>query len=215
MRPRKIATGVAACRQVTSYGHHFRSPFGSLLLNCGIAVRWDIIQINMSTLETRRLHLRLFTPEDLENLHKLLRDPDVVKYTGTGKPVSLEETKTALNSILKHWERHGFGRWAVIDKATNQFIGYGGLRILVDTPEVVYHLAKSFWGQGLATEMARESLRYGFEDNNFERIVAIAKPDNAASIHVMEKIGMSYEKRATYYTYDVVQYCISRESYRP
>jgi RimJ/RimL family protein N-acetyltransferase len=56
----------------------------------------------MLTLETSRLHLRLFTPEDLENLHTLLSDPDVVKFTGTGKPVSLEETKTALDSILKH-----------------------------------------------------------------------------------------------------------------
>jgi ribosomal-protein-alanine N-acetyltransferase len=85
--------------------------------------------------------------------------------------------------------------------------------MLIDTPEVVYHLAKSYWGQGLATEIARASLRYGFEENKFERIVAIAKPDNTASIHVMEKIGMSYERRASYYTYDVVQYSISRESY--
>lgn len=169
----------------------------------------------MPIVETRRLQLRRLTPADLGELYALLSDPDVVRYIGTGKPSSLAETETALISFGKHWERHGFGRWAVIEKNTQKLIGYGGLRMLIDTPEIVYHFAKPYWGLGLATEMARGSLRYGFEEHRFERVVAIAMPENTASMHVMEKIGMVYEGRANYYGFDVVQYSISRENYRP
>src|ERR1700750_3411989 len=102
----------------------------------------------MAEIETQRLFLRMFSPDDLENLYRLFRDPDVMKYVGGGELLSRPETETALNSVIKHWERHGFGRWAIIDKATQSFIGYGGLRMLIDTPEVVYHLAKSHWGLG-------------------------------------------------------------------
>ena len=57
-------------------------------------------------------------------------------------------------------------------------------------------------------------MRYGFETHRFARIVAIAKPENAASIHVMEKLGMRHEKDANYYGIDVTQYAISRDEFR-
>ncbi len=168
----------------------------------------------MPTVETERLLLKTFTPAHLDDLYRLLSDPDVVKYVGNGKPCSRAETETALASFGKHWKRHGFGRWAIIGKDTQKLIGYGGLRMLFETPEIVYHLAKEYWRRGLATEMARAVLRYGFEEHDFERIVAIAMPENKASIRVMEKIGMSYEGTANYYNIDVVQYAISRPQYR-
>ena len=83
------------------------------------------------------------------------------------------------------------------------------------TPEVVYHLAKAQWGKGLATELGRAALRFGFEDRGFDRIVAIAKPPNSASIHVMEKLGMQFEMTTTYYDIDVVQYGLSRDQFKP
>src|ERR1700730_6327707 len=169
----------------------------------------------MSIIETERLLLRMFRSEDLDDLTGLLRDPDVVKYVGDGKPVDREEAEKALKSIIKHWETHGFGRWLVVDKKTQDFIGFGGLRSLFGTPEVVYHLAKAYWGMGLATELARASVRFGFEEHQFERIVAIAKPDNGASIHVMEKIGMLYEMHTSYYDMDVIQYAITRADFQP
>jgi RimJ/RimL family protein N-acetyltransferase len=168
----------------------------------------------MSMIETERLLLRMFRPGDLDDLAGLFRDPDVVKYVGDGKPVDREEADKALKGIIKHWETHGFGRWMAVDKTTQDFIGFGGLRSLFGTPEVVYHLAKAHWGKGLATELARASLRFGFEEHRFDRIVAIAKPQNAASIHVMEKLGMRYEMNTSYYNIDVVQYAINREAFR-
>ncbi|HEY8203772.1 MAG TPA: GNAT family N-acetyltransferase [Pyrinomonadaceae bacterium] len=168
----------------------------------------------MPTIETERLRLRMFRPDDLDDLAAMFADPEVVKYVGEGKPASREEAAKALDSIIANWSKNGFGRWAAIDKATDAFIGFGGLRSLFGTPEVVYHLAKENWGKGFATELGRAALRFGFEDRGFDRIVAITKPLNAASIHVLEKLGMKYEKHAHYYDLDVVQYEIGRNEFK-
>jgi RimJ/RimL family protein N-acetyltransferase len=169
----------------------------------------------MHSIETPRLLLRMFRPDDLDDLAALFADPDVMRYVGDGRPATREEAEAALQSILGHWQRRGYGRWVVVDKETDEFIGFGGLRSLFGTVELVYHLAKAHWGKGFATELARASLRYGFEEHRCDRIVAVAKPPNAASIHVMEKIGMHYEKHTNYYNIDVVQYSISSDEFRP
>jgi RimJ/RimL family protein N-acetyltransferase len=167
------------------------------------------------SIETARLRLRMFRPDDLDGLAALFADPQVMRYVADGKPADREETHRALDSIIQHWRRHGFGRWAVEDKATREFVGFGGLRNLFGMPEVVYHFAPAHWGKGFATEMGQASLRYGFETHRFDRIVAIAKPENTASIRVMEKLGMRFEERTSYYNLDVVQYAITREEFKP
>lgn len=169
----------------------------------------------MPQIETERLILRMFRPDDLDELAALFSDPDVVRHVGDGKPVSREVSERALQSIVKHWQTHGYGRWAVVDKHSRKFIGFGGLRSLFGTPEVVYHLAKKHWGKGLATELARAALRFGFEDRGFYRIVAITKPANKASIHVLEKLGLQFEMNTIYYDIEVVQYQLTREQFSP
>jgi RimJ/RimL family protein N-acetyltransferase len=168
----------------------------------------------MPRIETERLLLRMIRPDDLDDLAALFADPDVVRYVGDGKPADRDEAAVALQSILKHWQTHGFGRWAAADKHTGKFVGFGGLRSLFGTPEVVYHLTRENWGKGYATELGNAALRFGF-DREFERIVGIAKPQNTASIRVMEKLGMRFEKNATYYNLDVVQFGISRDEFAP
>src|SRR5262245_35427497 len=168
----------------------------------------------MPSVETARLNLRLFQPEDLDDLATLLADAEVMRYVGNGLPASRTESEKALYSIIRHWQEHGFGRWAVINKETQRFIGFGGLRSLLGTPEIVYHLARTSWGSGLATELGQASLRFGFAEHPFDRIVAIAKPENKASVRVMEKLGMQFEKHARYYNLDVVQYQIARDDFR-
>ena len=164
-------------------------------------------------IETDRLRLRMFQHEDLNDLTALLADADVMRYVEDGQPKDRGVAEKALNSIIAHWQRHGFGRWVVEEKPSGAFVGFGGLRSLLGTPEVVYHLAKTQWGKGFATELGRAILGYGFDVHRFARIVAIAKPDNAASIHVMEKIGMHFEMRTSYYDMDVVQYAITPEEF--
>src|SRR4029078_7374717 len=113
---------------------------------------------NSFVIETERLRLRMLRDSDLDDLAALFADPDVMRYVGTGKPADRTEAQTALTSIVVHWNRHGFGPWAIEDKTTKEFVGYGGLRSLFGTPEVVYHFVRRHWGKGLATSIARACL---------------------------------------------------------
>ena len=167
----------------------------------------------MKEIETDRLLLRQFTMGDLDELSPIFGDPEVVRYLGSGKPAKREETEHALHTIIRHWERNGFGRWAVIFKRTRELIGYGGLRCFHGTPELVYLLAQRYWGIGLATEIAMTSLKYGFDEQHFERIIALASLANTASQRVLEKVGMSFEKTDHIYDMDIACYSISSAAY--
>jgi len=168
----------------------------------------------MPIVETAHLELRHFSLDDLDQFASLLADPDVVRHVGNGLPIPRDEAEIALQSIIRHWTEHGFGRWLAIERESQAFAGFGGLRSLMGTPEVVYHFWKSFWGKGFATELARASFKFGFEEHNFERIIAVAKPENTASIRVMEKAGMCFDARTSYYDIEVIQYQILREQFQ-
>jgi RimJ/RimL family protein N-acetyltransferase len=167
----------------------------------------------MPEIETSRLRLRMFTPDDLDALSTIAGDPEVMKYLGTSGPRSREKTKTTIDAILRHWNEHGFGIWALEHKADQRLIGWCGLQMLEKTPEieVAYLLATAYWNQGLATEAARASIEYGFRELKLTRLVAIARPENVGSYRVMEKVGMKYERDAHYYNVDVVYYAIENK----
>jgi RimJ/RimL family protein N-acetyltransferase len=168
-------------------------------------------------IETERLLLRPFSPDDLDAFVSLNADPDVMRYIGDGKPQTKEQTRTRFNAVLDHWKQHGFGLCTVIEKTSGDFVGFCGLKFLdtSDEIEVGYRLAKRFWRRGLATEAARASLEYGFETLGLKRIVAVVQPENAASCRVIEKIGLRYEKDARFYDTDVKYFAITREEYLP
>jgi ribosomal-protein-alanine N-acetyltransferase len=121
-----------------------------------------------------------------------------------------------LNKYLAHWEQHGFGRWALIERQSKKLIGWCGLLYLDNTEEVEigYGLAKVYWGKGLASEAAADTMKYGFEQLALARIVAITYPENLASQRVLEKLGMKYVMQARFYNTDVRYYAISRDEYR-
>ncbi|HEV3259749.1 MAG TPA: GNAT family N-acetyltransferase [Gemmataceae bacterium] len=168
----------------------------------------------MTCLETRRLILRPFRAGDLDDLCPIFGDADVMRYVGKGARTR-EETQEVLLRMIGHWQRHGFGMWALVDKEQARLLGRCGLCFLDNTPEVElgYTLAKSAWGKGLATEAAHASLKHGFGQLRLDRIVAIARPENQASRRVMEKVGMHFEKDAHFYQADVVYYAVSRQAY--
>jgi RimJ/RimL family protein N-acetyltransferase len=169
----------------------------------------------MPEIETSRLRLRMFTPDDLDDLERLFSDPAVMQYLGVeaGKTMSREETEETLRGIIKVWHERGFGRWAVIHKDSNHFIGLCGFKLLEDEPELIYVLEKEYWGQGLATEAARAALRYGFEEAKLERIVAVTRHENVASQRVLKTIGMKWEGEGSFYGVEGVCYAISREEF--
>jgi RimJ/RimL family protein N-acetyltransferase len=168
-------------------------------------------------IETHRLRLRMFTIEDAEAFHQLWHDPEVMKYIDPSSNPTLEEARAAMSRHLARWREQGFGLWVVVLKEDAQVIGYCGFMRLEETPEVelLYGIAKAYWNTGLTTEASRACLRYIFENTKLDRIVAVARPQNAGSYRVMEKVGMKYEKNAHHYGNDMVYYSISRADYQP
>src|SRR5918997_739052 len=165
----------------------------------------------MHEIETARLRFRQFTHADLAELARVVADPDVMKYLGSVPgPLSASQAEALLRGVMTHWERHGFGRWAVVEKAGGRLIGCAGLRSHSATAELVYLLDKSFWGAGVGTEVAEACLRYGFARHDFNSIVAFARPENAASRRVLEKAGLRCEGEAVAYGVKVVRYGITR-----
>jgi RimJ/RimL family protein N-acetyltransferase len=172
----------------------------------------------MTQLETARLILRDFKPEDLNDYHQqIYRDPDVTRFLPGGKPRPIDDTKAILDFSIEHGEKHGFTLLAVLDKADQQFMGHCGLVYLHGSPDVelAYAFGKAFWGKGIASEAARACLRYGFESAGLDHILALAETDNLASQRVMQKIGMQHQGTTDrYYNHLLVLYLLRRADWQ-
>jgi RimJ/RimL family protein N-acetyltransferase len=139
---------------------------------------------------TQRLALRPPTLDDLPAWHAIYLDAEEVWY---GAPrSSLDENRTRLERQIAHFEEHGFGMCAVALAASGETIGTAGLQHLEGGPEVEvgYRFLKEHWGHGYATESARASIAFGFDEVGLERIVAVALESNVASRRVLEKCGL-------------------------
>jgi len=167
---------------------------------------------------TERLILRAFRKDDVEPLVHILAEEGVLRYFPNTTPPPLERVQRLVSGQIDHWGEHGYGWWAVELRARDEpLIGWAGLTYLPETDEteVAYLLGKPFWGRGLATEAARASLRYGFEDLGIETIVGIVHPDNLASQRVLAKAGLTYVERAHYFGMDVLRYAAERSAWVP
>ena len=173
----------------------------------------------MPEIETERLLLRRFRPQDAGLMYeRVWTDPVVMRFVQpTGWPYTREESGAFLSRVNRFFDEHGFGQWAVEHRAEGRLLGYCGLKFLHKSEEVelLYGLDKEFWGRGLATEAARAALRFGFEEAHLAQIVAVALPDNAGSLRVLEKAGMRYEGPARHYDFDVARYTLRREEFKP
>jgi ribosomal-protein-alanine N-acetyltransferase len=156
----------------------------------------------------------MFTPDDLDDLARIFEKPGVMKYLGLDcQPLQREETEIALTSIIKNWELNNFGRWAVISKESGDLIGCAGFRSYEGLAELFYLLDEPYWGKGLATEIAHACLQFGFNERHFNKIVAFIRPENFASLKVLEKIGMRFVQEITIFGVFAVQYEIHGEDY--
>jgi ribosomal-protein-alanine N-acetyltransferase len=169
--------------------------------------------MELPEIETERLLLRQFTPADLEiYAERIFADPDVTQFLPKRDISPQERAGRVLKKFGEHWQQHGFGDWAVTDKADGQLMGHCGLNYVPEAGEVEveYALAKAYWGRGIASEAARASVCYGFETLSLPRIIALADPQNIASRRVMEKIGLTYQKEAFFFGMRLVYYQIER-----
>jgi RimJ/RimL family protein N-acetyltransferase len=167
----------------------------------------------MVILETKRLLLRQFHLLDGEAMERIFSDPEVMQY---GPGVQTQEwVHDWLRGCLENYQKLGFGPWAAVEKVSRQVVGYSGLFHFPDIAgqpevEIGYRLARPFWNQGFATEAVTAIRDYAFNILCLHRLIALIDPQNAASIRVVEKAGMRYEREVMLegYTYPYHLYSI-------
>jgi len=147
----------------------------------------------VTILRTPRLLLRPPTLDDVPAYAAMHADPEVMRYYP--KPFTFEESRNEVVRLREHHEKHGFGLWAV--EHEGRFIGITGLlrptweAHFTPCTEIGWRLERASWGQGFATEAARECLRYAFEVLKVPEVVALTSVPNEPSKRVMERLGMT------------------------
>jgi [ribosomal protein S5]-alanine N-acetyltransferase len=133
-------------------------------------------------------------------------DPEVMRFSGGGAR-SAAGTLERVRGLIAHQERHGFSKWGVCERASGDLVGDCGIQLLEGGPDVElgFHLRASVWGRGYATEAARACLDAAFTELGLDEVIAIVAPGNAASVRVLEKIGMrpAGEREALGRTWDL------------
>ncbi len=171
--------------------------------------------MNVPSFETPRLRLRPFRDDDAIELHRILTQPDMLKYFPRPGGPPLERVQKLVRNQIEQWDTMGYAWWAVEMKTTGVLAGWNGLQYLPDTreTEIGYLIDRPLWGQGLTTEAARVGLRYGVHDLGLPEIIALAHPENLASRRVMEKLGMTFDRVTEYFGMDMARYTIDASAY--
>jgi RimJ/RimL family protein N-acetyltransferase len=171
------------------------------------------------TLTLSRLRLRPVASTDATDLLALDADPEVRRYLHMPSAPTLAQVE----ATIARWQASDrdtplVGYWMAEEVTTGQFLGWFHLRppregspLNADDQELGYRLRRDCWGRGYATEGSRLLIEYGFERLKASRIAATALAENAASIRVMQKVGMVWVKDWKLYgELDAVMYALQR-----
>jgi RimJ/RimL family protein N-acetyltransferase len=166
-------------------------------------------------LETERLILRMFREDDFEQYAKFCADPEVMRYIG-GKPYTRVEAWRHMAYLVGHWHLRGYGHWAVVEKASGNFVGRIGFLNPAGWPgfEIGWTLGREHWGKGYATEGARRALKYAFTEMGKDHVISLIHPENQASIRVAERLGEKPEGRTEVLGIPVIIYGVDRDAWR-
>jgi RimJ/RimL family protein N-acetyltransferase len=166
-------------------------------------------------LTTQRLRLRSWAPGDLDAYARIVADPEVMTFMGTG-PIG----RTAAGHQIEHFRAldglYGTPHWAAEDRATGELVGRVGLFHHPDWPldpdnvEVGWMLARAHWGRGLATEGARAAIGYAWERLRTPQVISLTLPANVRSRAVMERLGMTERGREHWRGHEHVWYALDR-----
>ena len=150
----------------------------------------------MIVLETERLILREHRAGDFDAFFEMESDPEVRRFVG-GAPRPYADARRRFGERFLRRGRRRLGLWATVLRSNGAYAGYSGVypyfrapgRLSAGEACLGFTLARAFWGRGLATESARALVRYGFEDLGLDRILGSVEAGNAASIHILERLG--------------------------
>ena len=151
----------------------------------------------MTVLETDRLVLRKLSVDDAEFILELLNEPSFLQFIGDKGVRTLDDARAyILHGPVNSYRRHGFGLYLTALKEGAVPIGICGLlqRETLADVDIGFAFLPAFWSRGYALEAASAVKAYGFDTLGLKRIVAITNPDNAASIKLLEKVGLKYER---------------------
>ena len=141
---------------------------------------------------TPRLAIRPLTAADGADVFAVFAAPQVMRFWNSAPPADVAEAGEWAAHLEDMQRRLGYAQWRVGERDGDRLVGIAGLQPLDGGPDVelTYALEPSAWGAGYATEAAAAALDYAFDEAGLERVVGIAKPENAGSVRVLEKLGM-------------------------
>jgi RimJ/RimL family protein N-acetyltransferase len=143
--------------------------------------------------ESQRLALRRWSPDDAEAFLAIFGDARVMRYTTIAPLADMAAARLRLDQLVRFETEHGFGQWAVIERGSGGLVGSCGFRAGErDELEVGFAVAPWLWRRGYATEIARVCVRYGLDVMRAPTVSSLTMPDNVAARRVLDKIGLSY-----------------------
>ncbi len=152
----------------------------------------------MTVLETDRLLLTRLSYDHCEFVFELVNEPSFKRFIGDKEVHSLEDARRYLaDGPIGLYERFGYGMFLVTVKDSASHAGICGLlqREGFDDPDLGFAFLKRFMRQGYAIESARAVLQHATEDLGLTRVIAMADPENEPSVHLLRKLGFSYERK--------------------
>lgn len=141
-------------------------------------------------------------------------DPQVMCYIGDGKTLDQAQSWREIAMHIGHWALRGYGQWVLESKEDGEFLGQAGLWNPPGWPglEVGWKLARHAWGRGYATEAGRAAIEWAWQALDAQELISIIQPDNAASIRVAQRLGMTRLRESTVKGQHVVIFGIERSS---
>ena len=163
-------------------------------------------------LVTRRLTIRPLTAADGADVYAVFAAPGVMRFWNSAPPRDLAEAGQWAAHLEDMQRRLGYAQWRVSERAGDRLVGIAGLQPLDGGPEVeiTFALEPSCWGAGYATEAGAAALEFAFTEAGLESVVGIARPENVASVRVLEKLGMRSLGEAEYWGRTWAKYEVSR-----
>ncbi|PZP28496.1 MAG: N-acetyltransferase [Roseateles depolymerans] len=166
----------------------------------------------MTVLLTPRLRLEPLQAQHFDALHRLNRDPDVMRYI-TGRPDTPDDTRLMIERVQARWAEFGYSWWGFMRLSDGELIGAGCIQHLNRDPqgplETGWRLRQDTWGQGYASEAARHMVGWAFETLQPDLVCAVCQPPNIPSATVMERLGMAYSGLGRWYDMECKRYDIS------
>lgn len=150
-------------------------------------------------IETERLLLREVVFSDVDGMFELDSNPNVHTYLGNKPVTTIEQSREYIEFLQQQYKDFGTGRWAVILKETNEFIGWSGIKFITDEInnhqnfyEIGYRFIEKHWGKGYATEAGKAFIDHAFNEMKVEAVYAYADEGNDNSRKILEKLGLQF-----------------------